>query len=163
MRSKREGSMVSRSELWDLISSCVESPELCLYDIDMPAGGSGTLRVYLAKKEDHSAGISIDDCASVSKRISANPQFDSLLHQCSLEVSSPGVNRRLRRDEHFEGAVDERVTVAARAEDGAVKKTTGILQEFSEGELKIKIEEEDASPVVVALRAVQKARIEFDF
>jgi ribosome maturation factor RimP len=161
--------MLSRTEIWNLLGESIDSPEVTLYDIDMPAGTNGILRVYLARRDNHAAGISIDDCASVSRRISANPQFEVLLHQCGLEVSSPGINRRLRRDEHFVGAVGERVTVAARSQDGTNSTVTGLLKSCVDGTLIIEpeVDESEAGEteavIEITLGSVQKARVDFKF
>ena len=154
--------MVGRIELWEQIKACIDSADICLYDIDMPAGATGVLRVYLARKEGPVSGVGLDDCARASRLISANPDFDTLLHTCSLEVSSPGVNRRLRRDEHFLGAVGERVSVTARLESGETKCFIGSLEQCADGVLTV-VDEEESERIELPISAVQKANVEFNF
>ncbi|MCB0333007.1 MAG: hypothetical protein KDD55_05875, partial [Bdellovibrionales bacterium] len=102
--------MLSKSELWQLVEPLVQEVGLSLFDIDLPSGRGGILRITVAAQEASSEGVSIDDCAKVSKKISALDRFEEVIPpRVTLEVSSPGVNRRLRRPEHFQGAIGEHV------------------------------------------------------
>jgi ribosome maturation factor RimP len=122
--------MLGRKEIWEKLEFYVDSPDICLFDIDLPSGSKGTLRVFIAKKNQHNSAITVDDCAMVSRKISNAPEFDELLHKFNLEVSSPGVNRRLRLPEHFAGAIGERVKLSGKTEDGENLSTVGIIRGF---------------------------------
>jgi hypothetical protein len=53
-------------------------------------------------------GVSLDQCARVAKKLlDLDEQHPFVPKGCELEVSSPGINRRLRRPEHFSSAVGE--------------------------------------------------------
>lgn len=157
--------MMGRREIWEKLKDYVESPEICLFDIDLPSGSKGTLRVFIARRDRHSAGISVDECASVSKRISAAPEFDEMLHVFQLEVSSPGVNRRLRNPEHFAGAIGERIKVTTSGtgtgeNDGG--SLIGTLKGMADGHLVIAVDGQPGS-VSVNLDKIKKARIDYIF
>ena len=104
--------MLSAEELWNVIEPLVKERGLELFDVDAPRSLKGTLRVFVAGHGGDTRGVRLEDCASVSKGISGLPNFEEICPgECLLEVSSPGVNRRLRRPEHFERAIGERVKV----------------------------------------------------
>lgn len=95
---------IREKEYWSRIAPLVEQEGLVLFDLELPNSKSGVLRVYISSKQ---GGITHHHCVMVSKRI-AEIQ-DLPVADLALEVSSPGVNRRLRLLEHFRGAVGERI------------------------------------------------------
>ncbi len=70
-----------------------------LVDAELHGGGRhAVLRVYI----DHPNGVTVDDCAAVSRQVSAVLDVDDPIPgQYTLEVSSPGLDRPLRRREDF--------------------------------------------------------------
>jgi ribosome maturation factor RimP len=114
------------TNLEDLLIPLVSDFGLALYDIEYPRGNYGTLRILLQKGSQvksekldlgseatvSSNSINIDDCSRVAHAITHNPLFDRWISDTiTLEVSSPGVNRRLKTKLHCEGAIGERVKV----------------------------------------------------
>ncbi len=93
---------------------------------------------------DNEAGINIEDCEKVHRAI------DPILDECDpiegfyyLEVSSPGVERELRTEEHILRSVGVKVEAKLfTAKDGA-KSVTGILKSFSDGVIVIATELSD--------------------
>ena len=68
--------------------------------------------VYLDRDDPNSSGITVDDCANVSRLITSKLDSSSKPRdQYSLEVSSPGINRVLRESWHFRKVVGKSVTV----------------------------------------------------
>ena len=86
---------------------------LSLFDVDIVREGPRTiLRVFVERE----GGISLSDIATFSRRFGAILEVDDPMHgPYVLEVSSPGVNRRLRRPEHFERSLGKRVRVSLAA------------------------------------------------
>ena len=83
---------------------------------------------------DSDDGIGIEDCERVSRAIDpileeTNPIEDFYY----LEVSSPGVERELRTDEHISLSVGERVEVKLFAPKDGIKSATGTLLSFENG------------------------------
>lgn len=108
-------------------------------------------------------GVSFEDCTRVSKRILDVDEETGLIPEgCLLEVSSPGVNRRLRRAEHFEGAVGERVRVKYRGSDSVYRVVTGMLKEARGDSMMIEAEE-GKEMVSCRLGDVKEARVDFKF
>ncbi len=68
----------------------------------------GILRLFIDKE----AGITLDDCAAVSRQVSAVLDVeDPIPGDYNLEVSSPGMNRQLVKPEHFEKFVGQQVKI----------------------------------------------------
>lgn len=84
----------------DLVKPIVDELGLQLWDVRFEKEGSiWYLRIFLDKEE----GISIDDCENVSRRLSPIlDEVDPIPQSYTLEVSSPGIGRDLRRPQHFE-------------------------------------------------------------
>lgn len=114
-----------------LIEDAVKEQGVTLWDVRfVKEGASHYLRIFIDKPE----GISIDDCTNVSHAIDpildeADP-IDSAYY---LEVCSPGIERELSRDMHFEMAIGKRIRLRLfKALDGK-KEFEGILSSFENG------------------------------
>lgn len=93
-------------------------------------GADWFLRIFIDKE----GGISINDCVDMTKAIDpVLDESDPVPHQYSLEVSSPGINRRLNRPKHFEQLLGEpiRVKLIRPLEDGT-RVIEGILIDTGE-------------------------------
>lgn len=150
------------SFLWQTIFSIAEAEGVKLFDIDSPGDrAGGVLRVYITKELKD--GVSFDDCVRVSKCILDLDETKELIPTgCSLEVSSPGINRRLRLEQHFAGAVGERIRVKFRTES-ADKFTVvfGTVESFQEGV--VTLASDDNEEVKIPLDAIKEARVDFKF
>lgn len=81
-----------------------------LYDVDFVGVGKGrTLRVFI----DKDSGIGIEDCSEVSKALNTLLDENDIIPggAYNLEVSSPGLERQLRKPWHFEKAVGKKVLI----------------------------------------------------
>ena len=112
------------SELREIIKNIVEDNGCELYDIELTEEDSHKYyRVYITKPE----GVSLNDCATINNLIS--PIFDvedPVEGKYFLEVSSPGIERKLTKREHFEQSIGENIKVTTT--DG--KKLKGQLKSF---------------------------------
>ncbi len=95
--------------LKNLIESHVRSLDYELYDLEyVKERRSNILRVMIDKK----TGIDIDDCVKVSETISALlDETDPIQDDYSLEVSSPGAERKLRNREEIKNAIGHYVHI----------------------------------------------------
>jgi len=86
-----------------------------------------TLRVYIDKPD----GILMEDCAAVSRQLNAVLDVeDTIKSAYLLEVSSPGVDRPLFKDEHFEAQIGEEIRVRmAEGVGGRVRNELTVYQE----------------------------------
>ncbi len=104
----------------------VESLGFSVYDIEVKMG---KLTIYI----DREQGVTIDDCELVSKNISALLDVkDPFPASYILEVSSPGINRKLKTREHFERAVGKKCVVHTHFPVDNTKVFRGILTECNE-------------------------------
>lgn len=108
-----------------------------LVDVCLDKEGAGKyLRIYIDKPE----GISLDDCESYHRAI--QPQLEAYDYDF-LEVSSPGVDRPLKKDRDFERALGSEVEVHLfKALDGS-KLLTGVLADFSKDEIVLEMAGEE--------------------
>ncbi|MBE0433194.1 ribosome maturation factor RimP [candidate division WOR-3 bacterium] len=91
-----------------LVSAVIENAGLRLYDLDYN-DVTQTLRVYIDKEK---GGITIGDCQKISGAISRELDAAELVNfRYTLEVSSPGVERVLKRQEHYTWAMGKVVEI----------------------------------------------------
>jgi len=153
------------AEIWTISERTVKELGLELFDIELPRGPGSALRIFISQPgSDKNSGVRVEDCAKVSKKLTGLENFEELLPDgCLIEVSSPGINRVLRLPRHFEGALGERVklTLASRNyyKDSVL---LGNLRSFDGMQLEV---EDDLTKqnVVIPLKEVTKARVDFKF
>lgn len=104
-----------------------------LVDVSLDKEGAGKyLRLYIDKPE----GISLDDCEAYHRAI--QPQLEDYDYDF-LEVSSPGIDRPLKKDRDFEHAIGSEVEVHFfKAVDGQ-KQLTGVLADFDKNEIVLEV------------------------
>jgi ribosome maturation factor RimP len=126
-----------------------------LYDLEFHDGPGRSLRVYIDKAP---GGVSIEDCANVSRGLNLRLDVEDVIAggQYDLEVSSPGLDRKLTQLWHFEQAVTKRIRLQYRDETGAWKPYEGDLIGVEGKDLKF---ENAKGPFSVDFASVQKARI----
>jgi ribosome maturation factor RimP len=100
---------LGREHFIGLLEPVVQRLGFELVDLEANFGSrSSVLRLFI----DHEAGVTLDDCEVVSRQVSAVLDVeDPIPGDYNLEVSSPGLNRRLVKPEHFERFAGERVRV----------------------------------------------------
>lgn len=105
----------------DVVLPILTTHEVDLYDLDV----SGSLvRVVV----DRSGGVDLEALGAVTRAVSrALDDADPIAHRYTLEVTSPGVERRLRRPDHFKGAVGEAVKVRTLPEVDGERRVEGTL------------------------------------
>ncbi|MBX9765776.1 MAG: ribosome maturation factor RimP [Bdellovibrionales bacterium] len=101
-----------------------------LYDVEFVSGSRGqgrVLRVYIDRPDN---GVSIDDCANVSRALSLILDVEDLIEgdEYALEVSSPGLDRTLKQLWHFEAAVGSRIELKTRSSMEVFNPTIAIAK-----------------------------------
>ncbi len=97
-----------------LLEPAVEALQFELVDLEyVGAGRNSVLRLYIDRADSEAGeGVNVDDCARVSHAVGEVLEAaDPIKGHYSLEVSSPGVERVLRKRSHFERFAGERVFV----------------------------------------------------
>lgn len=98
-----------------LAEAAAEQAGCLIYDLELSGSGKGrTLRVYIDKKE---GTVVVDDCSRVSNALSEALDLDDLVGGGSyhLEVSSPGVERELKKPWHFATAIGKKINLKINA------------------------------------------------
>lgn len=129
-----------------------------LWDVEyVKEGAKMILRVTIDKAE----GINIEDCEKMHRAI--DPVLDAadpIEAAYYLEVSSPGIERDLRTDEHLLACIGEKVEARLYAPVDGSKKLVGILAAYENGEITLAIGERVQK---LPRTAVSKIKTVFDF
>lgn len=154
------------------IASEIAASEGCkLYDIEFVGTGRGrTLRVFIDKDNQ---GIGIDDCVSVTKALNQRLDADEEMipgGSYQLEVSSPGVDRHLRKDWHFAQAVGQKVYLQLSKPIGELgisdkrwekcKKTEAFIKSTQKDIISVEVE--GGILVDIPLSIIEKAKVVFE-
>lgn len=118
-----------------IVQPYAEQLGLRIWDVTFTKEGtSWYLRIYI----DKDGGVNIDDCAAMSRAVDEPlDEADPIDQAYFLEVCSPGIERELRREEHFAAYIGQKVKVRLiRAVDG-VREFSGVLKEFQDGVLTV--------------------------
>jgi ribosome maturation factor RimP len=101
------------SKIEKIASSVAERESVFLYDLELTGGGNQgkILRVYIDSPNE--GGVSVEDCANVSRGLSLLLDVEDPIPggRYELEVSSPGLDRKLRKFWHYEKAVGKKIDV----------------------------------------------------
>lgn len=145
----------------DVVVPLLASRELELYDIEMH---DTLVRVIV----DRAGGVDLETLGDVTRAVSrALDEADPIAHRYTLEVSSPGVERRLRTPEQFIGAVGETVKVKTTVDLDGQRRFEGLLAAADESSITIRADEdgsEAGSPeLTLDYGDIAKARTVFEW
>jgi ribosome maturation factor RimP len=148
-------------KVWTICEPAVRELGLELVEVEhVRAPGGAVLRLYI----DREGGVSVTDCAGVSREVGHLLDAEDVMQgRYFLEVSSPGVDRVLRKPEHFEKFRGREVRVRTKAPVGGKRKLTGRIASCSNDTLCIQCETGEV--VEVPLGSIEKANLrgELDF
>ncbi len=120
-------------------------------------GRDKVLRIVIDKE----GGVDSDDCAEVSRHISsALDEIDPIPDAYLLEVSSPGIERELRKQQHFDRNLGKRVNAALFKAFEGRKSYEGMLVEKNDKELTINTDER---VVKIPAELVSRVKLVFNF
>jgi len=116
-------------------------------------GMGWVLRLFI----DQDGGITVDDCAQVSRVIGDMLDVaDVIPAPYHLEVSSPGLNRPLRKPDHFRSVIGKIVDVRTTAPIDGRRRFKGLLKDISADGILLEC---DGSPYEVPLHLLERARL----
>lgn len=121
--------------------------------VDAQASNHGRLlRVFI----DKAGGVNVDECAAVSRHLSRVLAVEGVDYE-RLEVSSPGLDRTLRKRADFERFAGRRVDVRMRAPDGTGRRRfVGVLRGLEGDAVAMEVE---GMRVSLALAGLERARL----
>jgi ribosome maturation factor RimP len=111
---------------------------------------------------DRAGGVTLDELARLSRELSDLLEVHEVIATPhTLEVSSPGVNRPLRRPEHFVQFTGKRIRVRSATKIDGRRNFLGILVEATDADIALRLE--DGVEVRIPLAVVTRANYEHDF
>jgi ribosome maturation factor RimP len=144
-------------ELHDVLRPLLAAYDLDLVDLEVR---SGLVRVTV----DREGGIDLDGLASATRTVSAALDgIDPLPGHYTLEVSSPGLERRLRTAEHFGRALGETVSVRTLPGAGEVRRAQGRLSVVDDAGFVLEGPEIAEGSIRIAYDDVERARTVFEW
>lgn len=140
-----------------LLKTKVEELGYELYDVEyVKEGKNYFLRIYI----DNKNGIDLNDCEKVNDAIMEPlDEADYIKEQYFLEVSSPGVERTLRKDKHLKDNIGNEVYIKLFQKDKYGKKEYyGVLKSFTESEVIIDVgeDEQEESQMILERKILHK-------
>ena len=119
--------------------------------------GRWTLRLFIDKEK----GVTLDDCAMVSGELGDLIESRDLVpHKYVLEVSSPGINRPLRKEKDFVRVVGQKVKIRTLRPVKGCRNFTGILRDVQNGTLVLEME---GQRLAMHLNEIDKANLIYEF
>jgi len=118
------------------------------------------LRIFIDKpaaaaKDAGAGGITVDDCARVSNQLTRVLDVEDVDYD-RLEVSSPGLDRPLKKEADFVRFAGEQARLTLRVPIGGRRNFTGTMRAVADGKLQLEIE---GGMVTIDLANVDKARL----
>lgn len=152
-------SNATEKTLEKLIRPLVESMGLEFWGLKMATGKKrGILKVFI----DSEDGVTVDQCAGVSRNLSVMLDVeDPIPGTYALEVSSPGIEREFFRMEQLAPHMGESVVIQLNNPVNERKKFIGTLQKVTDNEFEI--EDEGGERLTFAWDQVKQARLRYEF
>ncbi len=143
----------------NLIENKIEELGYQLYDVQyVKEGKDYFLRIYIDKSE----GIDLNDCETVNDAISDTLDEASYIKEAYfLEVSSPGIERVLRKEKHFEDNIGNVVDIKLFKSIDGKKEYQGILKNFDEE--KLQIEEMEGKQVEIDRKNISLVKLHYNW
>ncbi|MDH5424000.1 MAG: ribosome maturation factor RimP [Gammaproteobacteria bacterium] len=142
--------------LWEMVGPVVAGLGYELVEIEyLSQDGMNILRIYI----DQESGITADDCAKVSLQLSALFDVEEPMSaRYNLEVSSPGLDRPLRKVSDFERFAGNKVKIKMTMPVGMENRRnfTGVLVGVVADQARIEV---DGEAYELPIAAIEKARI----
>jgi ribosome maturation factor RimP len=145
-------------EVTDLVAPILEEMGFELVDVVyVSKSGRWVLQLFIDKE----GGVTIDDCAAVSGEIGDLIDVrDIISHEYVLEVSSPGLDRPLKKPKDFGRAVGRKVKIrTARPREGR-RNFTGRLERVEEGVITLLV---DGTERAFTIEELEKANLVYEF
>jgi ribosome maturation factor RimP len=128
-------------------------------------GGTRVLRIFIDRPAgiDKPAGVTHADCEFMSQQVGTILDMEDVIPggRYTLEVSSPGVERKLTKPGDFERFVGQKVKVTLRQPVAESRHWNGVLKSFAQGT--ITLEPSPGKQVEIPFDQVEKANLKFEW
>ena len=141
--------------VWKIAEPLVADEGMEMVDVEYRRESHGTvLRLYL----DREGGVSLDDLTRVSRQVGdLLDVHEAVPGSYTLEVSSPGINRRLRRADHFQRYLGQKIRVRAHAPLDGRRVFVGLLTAVDADGITV---QQDGVPCVIRFTEIAQANYE---
>lgn len=145
-------------KIHELAEPVLENIGFELIDVEyLSMHGKWVLRLYIDKE----GGVTIDDCAYVSNELGDLIDIKNIInHEYVLEVSSPGLNRPLRRKKDFLGAIGEKAKIRTIKPIEGRRNFTGRIMDFHDNTICLETEN---GIIDISLSEVERSNLLYDF
>lgn len=153
------GTRIDLERLQQTVRETVESHGYELVEFEFKgAPKQAIMRLYI----DRESGISHDDCELVSDQVGAVLDLDdSIPYAYTLEVSSPGIERKLVRESDYRRFEGKLARIQTRVALNNQRVFRGRLRGLQDGKIRLELPKGD--PLEIPIEVVQEARLEFDW
>ena len=141
-------------QLSELIQPVVEAMGCELWGIEqLSMGRYSTVKIYI----DSERGVNIDDCAKVSRQVSSLLDVEDPLNgEYTLEVSSPGLSRRLFKLDHYAAFIGSEVRIRLKRPYEGQRKYSGQLRGVEGDEIILGRQEEE---ILIPFEEIERANV----
>ncbi len=160
--AKMVGSELIQEKIVEAVTTLVEPVladlQLELVEVQFRRESVGWVLRLIIDSED---GITVDDCATVSREVGHLLEVEDLIEQSyHLEVSSPGLDRPLKKDRDFIRNRGRKAKVTLSEPLDGMEQLVGIIEGFEQGKLILNTEK---GPVQIPQRLIAKAKLVIEF
>jgi len=148
------------SRIWEVATQIADGEGMEVVEVELRPEGSRrgrVLRLYL----DKHGGLNIEELGRVSRQLSELLDTQDIVEgSYTLEVSSPGINRPLKKPEHFQRFIGKRVRVRTGDIIEGRRSFLGILDEVTGEKIKIEVE---GKQYEIPFSMIEKSNYEHDW
>tara|TARA_Y100000590_G_scaffold3811_3_gene5033 strand:- start:1770 stop:2222 length:453 start_codon:yes stop_codon:yes gene_type:complete len=139
-----------------LLEKDIQSFGCYIWGIELSGSSSNpVLRLFIDKKK----GINLDDCEKISKHVSRVLEADKeSFNNFSLEVSSPGIERKFFSEEQYSDYLGFLIKVRYRKEDNQFNTIKGYLQEVVKDGLVIKVKNKEQ---LIGFQDIERSNLDY--
>ena len=147
-----------QEKIESIVKEACAAQGVSLYDLEFkPTDHGKLLLVYVTSL----GGVKVSDCQKISKKIAHQLEEEDLIQsRYFIEVSSPGLERDLKKKSHFVSAINEQVSLTVHG-DGKSGHLEGKLIEVNPNRITLLLE--DGEELEVLLSRIKKAKTMFDY
>jgi len=138
----------------ELIEPSLLAKGLELVDVEFKKEGKNwVLRVFIDKE----GGVTLEDCQKISSFVGDLVEVEEVIEPAyTMEVSSPGLNRVLKKEKDFIRFSGKKIGVQCHAPLNGRKKFTGILKDFKNQSIRLEV---DGQLQIISINRVAKANL----
>jgi len=150
-----------QNELDNIVKNTVEGLDYVLWGYEYrPQRESALLRIFIEKDASDESGISVDDCAIVSRQIGAVLDVENIIPVAYiLEVSSPGMDRVLFTADQYQDYIGESMKIRTRTPINERRNFKGSLIKTTDSVVHLQVDNQEFE---IPFESIDRARLVLD-